>query len=144
MDRKNKNKNNTKKTRGVFEASVVEISHHRGLQSPKHSINYSSKENLIWTERDCQALEPALYFGAWGLGLGWQPGFPGRKRRNRSVARWDMGHTHRSLPPPFPGPCVGVCDMLANDSREAAEHLCFQRWAACFREHLVPLSGWTA
>lgn len=102
MDRKNKNKNNTKKTRGVFEASVVEISHHRGLQSPKHSINYSSKENLNLDRARLPGARASLVFRGLGAGTGLAAGLSREKKKEQE--RRSLGHGSYTQKPATPVP----------------------------------------
>lgn len=77
---------------------------------------------------------PALHLRGWGQGG--QPGFPEREGRNWSLARLDIGHTHRGLPPSFwvPGVRIMTCHPM---TAERLQHLCFERRVACFREHLA-------
>lgn len=92
-----------KKTRGVFEVSVTEIRCYQELKSPKHQINYFSKENL---NLDRQVPGPHGGPALWGTGC-WDRGW-GRERQ-RQRGRFVLS---------FPGHLASEwSEMLSNGNR---------------------------
>lgn len=136
--------------RGLFEPLVIEITHHEGLESPKHQINYFSKENLH-PDR-LRFLGPLSGPALWGAGHWSRSGSQALGRQRERDGRGASAQMTVLHPEAHHAPSQGHWpsgwhQMCPNGDRNAAtpqQLLYFERGGGLSQRTFIlsPHSGW--